>query len=282
MKKLSILFITLIALAGCTKHETNQVDKLGCKNPSSLNYDASATIDDGSCVATGPKQYGFVLEYTATWCGPCGQWGAPAVHDLYAMGDVVAVACHVDGDPMYNVSLYNQLTSCRSTGGGIPAFWVGDEKMPNSPGQFPGKMTTLMGRDPDVSTVCKATRSGANVTIKSSTEFMKNCDGDYYLSFFITESEIPGDANAGAYAQTTPADPATYTHKFVLRSALNDKAYGEKISSGAVLAGKKLDSSYSMPIDATWTNELSVCTVIWKYNATSQLYEYQNAFESKF
>jgi hypothetical protein len=279
MKKLSILFIVLITIMGCTKHEVNQLDKMGCTNKSSLNYDSEATIDDGSCVATGPLQVGFVLEYTATWCGPCGDWGAPAVHDLYEMGDVVAIACHVSGDPMYDENLYQQLSAVRETGGGIPAFWVGDEKMPNSPGQFPGKMETLMSRDPEVSTVCTAKKSGSNVVIKSATEFLKNVTGEYYISYFITESGIPGDATTGSFEQQGTSDPA-YTHKFALRAAYNDIAYGEVISTGAVTAGKMIVKDITMPVDVSWVHELSVCAVVWKKNGA--MYEYMNAFESRF
>jgi|GEM_PF-1339914 len=283
MKKLSILFIalvSLIALNGCNKHEVNEVDKMGCTNKNSLNYDSKATIDDGSCIATGPLQLGLVVEYTATWCGPCGDWGAPGMQALVDMGDVVGIACHASGDPMYNATLYNSLASCRPDGGGIPAFWVGDEKMPNSPSTFPGKMTNLMARDPEGSIVCKATRVGDNVSIKAYTEFLKEVTGDYYVSVMLLESGIDGSSSSGDFEQNGTANPDTYTHQHVLRAALDDNCYGESIATGTTIAGTMIIKDFTMAIDPDWTNELAIAVVLWKKNGT--MFEYVNAFEYGF
>ena len=44
MKKLLILFIPLVFIFGCEK------DNPGCMDPNAYNYDASADVDDGSCI----------------------------------------------------------------------------------------------------------------------------------------------------------------------------------------------------------------------------------------
>lgn len=278
MKKLSILFIALIALAGCTKHETKMVDKLGCINKNSLNYDTEATIDDGSCIALGPKQYGFVLEYTATWCVNCGIWGTPTMHELIAMGDVIGIACHGDNDPMYNAGLYTSFSSARPDGGGIPSFWIGDESMPPTPSAYPGKMTTLMSRDPDASIICQGVRKDDSVTITAYSEFLKDLTGDYYVSVMITETGIDGSATSGAYKQEGTTTPDTYTHQHVLRAAYGNNCYGSLISSGSVIAGKMFQKNYTLYVDPTWTEQLATVVVLWKKNG--MMYEYINAFEN--
>ena len=49
----------------------------GCTNPAAANYDPSATLEDGSCIVVSSTQNSVFVKFTATWCGPCGSYGAP-------------------------------------------------------------------------------------------------------------------------------------------------------------------------------------------------------------
>ncbi len=264
------LFFGLL-LAGCNER-TVTTDIPGCTDPSSINYNPEATVDDGTCMEPQPKQWGFVLEYTATWCGPCGSSGAPKMHEMYQAGDVVGITCHVDGDPMYNQELYNSFTSCRPTGGGIPSFWVGDQSGGNI-----GHLNTLMQRNPDAGVVFSSERKGNVMEVKVLSKFFNALSGDYYLSVYILESGI--DGTTGEYEQNGTSDP-DYKHDFVLRAvATSSNAYGEKIASGNIQAGTSIRKDYSITLDPSWTNDVYVAAVLWKKDSGSGMYEYVNAFE---
>ena len=47
---LPFVFGALVILSACKKKEEPAPDVLGCKDPDALNYDASVTVDNGSCV----------------------------------------------------------------------------------------------------------------------------------------------------------------------------------------------------------------------------------------
>jgi hypothetical protein len=46
-------------------------------DPNSLNYNAAATVDDGSCAYVAKSQQAFILDISALWCGTCGTYGIP-------------------------------------------------------------------------------------------------------------------------------------------------------------------------------------------------------------
>lgn len=64
----------------------------------------------------------------------------------------------------------------------------------------------------------------------------------------------------------------------ILRAAYGDNCYGEKIASGTTIAGKMITKDYTMAVDPSWANELAVVVVLWKFNPTTSMYEYINAF----
>jgi len=204
-------------------------------------------------------QYGLAINYTAKWCSPCGSWGAPLIHDLSSMGKVVAVTNHASGDPMYNATLYNGMSSDRPTGGGIPSFWVGDSKTTST-----STMTTLLNQTPIAGVDAKMYKSGSTINIAVQVKFFSAGSGDYYLSYWLLESGIDGSASAGAYAQAGTSD-ADYTHDFVLRDAYNSTVYGEKILTNPA-SGKVYEDVITMNVNSAWTNEVYIAACLWKFD----------------
>jgi hypothetical protein len=273
MKKAFLLLACVsIGLFSCNESTQKVIDKPGCTDPSSLNYDPDATIDNGTCAIPQQKQMGFIVEYTATWCGPCGDWGAPKMHDIYKMGDVVGIAAHADGDPMYNAALYSSFNTSRPDGGGIPSFWIGDENNYNA-----STMTALKGQTAVAGVTFSNEKVGDKMNVKTMVKFFSGVSGDYYLSVYLLESGIDGGASAGSYKQNGTTDP-NYKHDFVLRTAATpSNAYGEKIATGTIAAGTEIKKDYTITIDPTWDKNLYVAAVLWRLNGT--MYEYVNAWE---
>ncbi len=228
------------------------------------------------------EQWGLAINYTAKWCGPCGSWGAPLIHNLAGMGKVVAVTNHASGDPMYNSTLYSQMTADRITEGGIPAFWVGDTKTSSS--SSTSTMTQLLASTPIAGIDMKTKRTDLSISIESQVKFFAAGTGDFYLSFWMLESGIDGSASAGSYAQNGTTDP-NYTHDYVIRKS-EGAVYGEKILTDPA-SGKTYDKNFTMTIDASWTQEVYIVAVLWQFDPTGNpstknpKYKFINAFMYK-
>ncbi len=262
MKKLIYLFVIFMVVVSCKKDNT--------------------TTPTSTALNPVQKQWGFVLEYTAQWCGPCGQWGAPTMTTLCAVSpNVVGVACHAaSGDAMNNSALYSSFYSDRTDGGGIPHFWVGDQNN----NYATSAMTTLLAQTCTAAVDLNYTRSGNTITVNTQSKFFANGTGNYYLSVLVLESGINGSASAPTgYPQNGTTD-ANYTHKHVLRaSAITGKAYGESIVNGTVKVGQTINKSYTITLDPTWTKTINVCAILWNYDATvvapAPKYKYVNCVE---
>jgi hypothetical protein len=238
--------------------------------------------DDDTDDTFQPKQeqWGFAVNYTATWCGPCGNWGAPLIKELGLVSRTVAITNHASGDPMHVASLYSTMTADRTTGGGIPSFWVGDDKV--STGDAKTKLNALIAKPASTGIILKHSKSGNNMIIETRTKFFAAATGEYFLSVFVLESGIPGGTSAGQYSQSGAAD-ANYTHSFVIRaSSVPSNAYGELIVSNPE-AGKVVDKKYTIALDPTWNKQVYACALLWKYDAAAAVpkYKFVNAFQVK-
>ena len=219
------------------------------------------------------SQWGFALNYTATWCGPCGSWGAPLIHELEEMGNVVAITAHASGDPMFNQGLYNSFENVRTNGGGIPSFWIGDTKTNNE-----SFMTTLLEQEPVAGIAISSSKSGTSITVKTKTEFFEAGEGEYYLSVLILESGIDGSSSSGQYAQNGTDTPATYKHDFVLRASATDgNAYGELVTTDPA-KGTTVSKNYTITLEESWNNEVYAVAVLWRKSTTGMpVFEFVNA-----
>ena len=253
MKKISLLVLVLVfAIISCKK-ENDEID------------------DTPKQITINKEQVGFILEYTATWCGPCGNWGAPTMHEIVNAGNVVGITVHASGDPMYNQGLYNSFDSGREVGGGIPSFWIGDVKGYNTQ-----TMTSLLAETPEAAIGMEKSIEGNIMTVKLRTEFYEAGLGDYYLSVLVLESGIDGSSSAGEYDQNGTSD-IDYKHNFVLRAtATESNVWGEHIGSNPPV-GASIEKEYTIQLDASWTNEVYPVAILWKRPEGNTFYEYINA-----
>lgn len=218
-------------------------------------------------------QFGLAINYTATWCGPCGQWGAPLIHDFADAGQVVAITAHAQGDPMYNSALYNGFASDRPTGGGIPSFWVGDINTTKV-----SDMNTLLNQVPVAGIALRYDTEGGAMTIDTKTEFFSTQTGIYYLVVLLLESGIDGSESAGDYAQNGTANPESYKHDYVLRASSSDNSvYGIKILTDPA-KGDFSENTFTIQINESWNNEIYPVAILWKKNSLSEpVFEFINA-----
>lgn len=258
MKNLALILLGLVFIVmSCTKDES------------------VTPTDQPQPLTPTQEQWGFALNYTATWCGPCGDWGAPLIHDLADAGKVVAITAHGSNDPMFNSGLYTSFNSDRPVGGGIPSFWIGDEKT-----TAVSTMNTLLQQSPIAGIAIEYIKTDSSMTIKTKTKFFSAGTGKYFLSVLILEDGIDGSASAGQYEQNGVANPENYKHDFVLRaSSISNNSYGEEI----VVAPEKdttIERDYVIPLNPAWGQYVYPVAILWHVDLfDSPNYKFVNAIK---
>jgi len=235
--------------------------------------------EDTNTLNPSAQQMGFAINYTATWCGHCGNWGAPLIHDYSTAASNGVTICAHTGDPMAN-SLFDSFKADRTTGGGIPSFWVGDIKTTDG-----SAMTNLLGSGDAVAGVDYSFNiEGGVMKITTQTKFFGAGTGEYYLSVLVLEDGIDGSSSAGQYTQSgtsTSYPDDDYHHDFVLRaSSVADNAYGEKIADDPA-SGFTVDKEYSITVDTSWSNPYAVAIIWNKVAGDAPQYKYINALKKK-
>ena len=257
MKKIIYLFIIVLVVFTSCKKDTTATTTTSTLNPTQ-------------------KQWGFVLEYTATWSYGCGKIGYPTMDSLCTSNPyVIGISCHASNDPFYNATLNSSFEADRTDGGGIPSFWIGDNANYDA-----STLTSLLAQTATAALDLNYTKSGSTITVNTETKFFTAGTGNYYLSVYLIESGIDGsDRAATAYQQNGlagTADTATYVHKRVLRTtSIPSNAFGESIVSGSVAAGKTINKTYTLTVDPTWTKTLNVIAVLWNYNSAAAVPQYK-------
>jgi len=237
--------------------------------------------DDDNGKNDGPqiekKQWAFVLNYTATWCGPCGSSGAPVVLKCGETPYVVAVKAHASNDPMHVASYYSQFGQQRPSGGGIPSFWVNDIKTSTSGTE--NTMLDELKKTPVAGMAMEATKEGTVYKVKVKGQHFAAGTGDYYLSVFLLESGIDGSASAGSYKQNGTSDP-NYEHKYVFRTAATSSLYGEVVSTNPA-ADATFEKEYSINIDPTWQKTVYPVAILWQFDDSGATphYKFVNAIK---
>ncbi len=274
MKKLFLLvFAFAVVLTACDKDDDDNGKKPGPNG------------DPGSTLNPEQKQWGLVINYTAKWCGPCGSWGSPLLKQLAELngGRVLAIAPHASNDPMHVASIYNGFRADRITGGGIPSFWVGDNKVTSQ--NASSTMNTLTGRTPIAAIDMEVKKDTEHFDVNARVKFFENATGDFYLSFYILEDGIPGGPGSGDYTQSGVSDP-NYTHDYVPRKSYTQEVYGQSLASNPS-ADDVFDTEFEFTFDASWTNTVYVGAAIWRYNPNGNPnneephYEFINGFVVK-
>ncbi|HRZ43401.1 MAG TPA: Omp28-related outer membrane protein [Bacteroidales bacterium] len=246
-----------------------------------LLFGACKKTDDNNNNNTGitvkKEQWALAINYTATWCGYCGSWGAPLIKETGALPRVVAITPHASNDPMYNATFYSQFNAERATGGGIPSFWVNDTK--TGQGDTKSAAQTATSLMPSAALGMEATRNGAVYNVKVKAEWYTAGTGEYYLSVFLLESGIDGSASAGQYKQSGTSDPA-YTHSFVFRTCATSSLYGDMIASSPA-AAYTVEKEYAINILPDWQKTVYPVAILWKYDPTSAKpnYKFVNAIK---
>lgn len=271
IKSLGLFAVIALSLASCAEVPTDGVVK-GCMNSTAVNYDASATADDGGCVVIKQQQFSMFYKYTATWCGPCGDWGGPAfVADCAANpGKILAftIQCTDDFATASNAEMYTAL-STKWSYGGTPNFQCNNVSLGTNDGGMYAEVATRNAMAPDagigIHYTIGAGPNAGKLNINVYTKFFKPVSGEYFAGVYILHKSIVKSQNTGGGMVDT------YEHHHVMMSHVT-AVFGDPIASGTIGAGKVGHLGFVFPyndIPELDIAKMEVVGILWKKNGAT-------------
>lgn len=272
LKSFGLAAFVAVALSSCAE-VAGDITK-GCTNPSAVNYDPNATQDNGGCVSIPEKQYSLFFKYTATWCGPCGDWGGPAfVSDVAANpGKILAFTIQCTDDFMSEsagaADMYNAF-SARFPYGGTPNFQCNNVALGTNDGGMFSEVATHNALDPDagigIHYSIGAGNNAGKLNINTYVKFFKPVTGEYYAGVYILHKNIVKSQNTGSGMVDT------YEHHHVMISHVTS-VFGDQIATGSIGAGKVYNLGFVFPytdIPNLNLGKMEVVGILWKKNGAN-------------
>lgn len=260
-KTFSLVLIIISVFSSCSKK--------GCTDPMSLAYDVEASKDDGSCTYPESVKKSLVFKVTATWCPPCGSWGAEYVNNIYTdfSGNAEVISVHDDSDFGVDIG-YNLLSILNPSG--VPSFYLGLDPMGNSGyGNVSDLISTDLNNINQVSMAVEHSVADGNMIIKVQSQLENQFLGDNcYLALYVME-----DGQVAPQQVSGVGDVLDYVHNHTLRTEANNSTFGLPITFEN---GKNLtEATTALAPSTTWNYEnLYVVAVIWQKNGSS--YDFVN------
>jgi hypothetical protein len=271
MKSIGLVAVMALTLASCADVPSGTVK--GCMSTTAVNYNPEATQDNGGCVVIQQKQYSLFYKYTATWCGPCGQWGGPAfVSDCDALaGKALAftIQCTDDFATSSNAEMYAAL-STKWPYGGTPNFQCNNVSLGTNDGGAFSEVATRNALAPVAGIgIQYSIGAGANagkLNINTYVKFFEGATGEYFAGVYILHKSIVKSQNVEGTGMV-----ATYEHHHVMMSHVTS-VFGDPIASGNIAAGKVYNLGFVFPytdIPALDLGKVEVVGIIWKKNGST-------------
>ncbi|GAB4130947.1 MAG: hypothetical protein Fur0041_00710 [Bacteroidia bacterium] len=166
------------------------------------------TPAEGDVISVSTLYKAVVFEYSATWCGPCGQYGYPAMHDLMAeyKDKVTGVFMHPSDDIVNNEPAGQEDIISFFQFSGTPSSAVNC-----GPDTYPTSLEPKVQQAIDANPTAKAgigiskSISGSTITVKTKSVFFDDVAGSYNLAVYVIENNIMEQQN-GQSAATVEHD----------------------------------------------------------------------------
>lgn len=227
-------------------------------------------------------QNALVVEPTATWCGPCGQYGKPATDKaITGNAKVVPIYAHLQAPASDLKSQTGQdfaviygAANANGTQYSIPQIAVGDhitgayQSTDYTAGILTGWINEITAQTSKANTKIEATVEGGMLKVKTNTKFFEDgANGSTYkITVVLTEDNISNKQN---YSST---GYKMITHNHVTRATLTASTFGDDIlASGVPANGQIIAKDFSIALNSAWkTTDLNVIAIIWKMDGTTR------------
>ncbi|HAE13766.1 MAG: Omp28-related outer membrane protein [Chitinophagales bacterium] len=283
MKNISIAAMLLLgtfAFSSCAKERIE-----GCTNPYALNYNPKASDENGSCWIPVSTHKILFADFNATWCGPCGDWGAPAFSGAINLTEGFAEPMSIHtSDEMSNPISEEFMMFYGITGIPTLKVWNSENSFSDSTG-IAGAVVAELAEEPlaEASALVVMTDMGNSYELGVSFTPFETIVGDYFVAVYIMQDGLNfpqnGAGEDGAY------DP-DFIHNHVLLGSASNTMFGEQFVYGNGFAGQLVTKVYSVPKEASWVEEnMYALGVVWKYSKDKTtgefIYEVVNVTSSR-
>lgn len=253
----TLLAITAVFFSSCKKDEDNNT---GNNNTG------------GNTLNVEKRNRALFMDFTATWCGPCGQYGGPAFDAAISSAneDTLLTGMKVyspSSEPGMGHPFYTSMTSAFNVSG-IPAFFVNNTSASTSTSNVVSKAVVFQN---DTSKIIAGigvskTIAGDSMKVSTKTQFFKpqNVGVDYKMAIYIVEDNVIETQLVGS------TDNANYVHRNVLRASNGTTYSGVSINSAAAITVDQVfEKTYSIYLNPAWNKaNLKAIAVLWKGGAS--------------
>lgn len=232
----------------------------------------------------------LIIETSAAWCGPCGNWGTmfygQMIADPYTAYHTMFVTIHPNyGDSKDSNELnYTLFSKVCDDWGQVVDPWTMFPMFSNNfidymaaaanAGIMYNNMMdardTFLSHDPIASVGFTFKRTGNKFDITTRTRFWQDVTGDYYVGAYLVEDSV-------LHEQSGSANPLD-TMRYVMRTSMSTSgsSWGDQVVTGSAKMYQFVNKSFSYTVtDPSW-DVTKMKPVVVIYKKTGSTYTYVN------